>query len=339
MKKINRFGSFLMAAVMLFTTFGTANAAGLSNVGEDSMDVVETFDVSDTLRLEMRVSAQPSGQAAANAQGVQSSDMGSGRPFEIKQLENGEVVQIVSGTVGGEYLTITNYEGGQVASVEKLRVSDRVKKANGDVAPETGVGSVNAGAVGDDGILGFGPGPNQDHLEGDGTLPLATVTYNTSTQVTDVRRVEVYSTLKNTDYEVYTVNGAASDTLSIVVGALFSVISVFLPAQTVVQQIVIAIVTALGGSIAGGAIGVAISEDVAVKACYYDMWGYFPDNHAYSPVYDGVSKHVLTKDSSYYDEWFYEGYTPENWRDMDSLAETIWMHTFYEWYPGVRSYS
>lgn len=74
-----------------------------------------------------------------------------------------------------------------------------------------------------------------------------------------------------------------------------SVLSVFVPAATIGRQVAIAIISGLGGSVAGGAIGIAFSEDVAVNAKYYTLTGYHAKTNRYSSGYDGVARQVYTK--------------------------------------------
>lgn len=341
MKKMNRIFSFLIAAVMLFTTFGTASAAALPDGSEDSMNTVETFQVSDTVQLEMRFSTQPGAQAAENVQSAQSADTDSGSPFEIKQIENGEVVQIVSGTVGGEYLTVTNYKDGLVTSVESIRVADRVKKTDGDTVQETGVGSVNAGATGGNGILGFGPGHNEDDFGGDGSTPLGTITYNaqgntSSTGAYVEEQVLVYSELTNEEDGTYTIFAGVNDTEAIIVGILLDVAGSLIGGVDLCRILA----TAILSYVKHVAVGIATGQydvELTVRVYSYTMRA-FPTSSSNSSVYYGVERHV-TMPGPHYDEWYYEGYTPGNWTGGDDMALDLWKDFFNAPYPGVKSYS
>lgn len=101
----------------------------------------------------------------------------------------------------------------------------------------------------------------------------------------------------------------------------------------------ICFISSVGGSVAGGAIGVAFSEEVAVDAYDYDLVGYDYVLDRSTRIQSGIARRVLTKDSKAYDEWFYDWFTPHNWKD-NTLAYWFWMDfNGGDHYPGVKSYS
>lgn len=152
-------------------------------------------------------------------------------------------------------------------------------------------------------------------------------------------RIRVYSALTTHDTESYTINGIKSDTLAVITGLIGSVLSVFLPDMEFWKEIAVAIVSAFGGSIVGNAIGVIFSEQVAVDAYYYDLTGYDYTLDRYTRPQSGVARHVLTKNSTAYNKWFYKWFTPRNWKD-NTLAYWFWVDfNSGDHYPGVKSYS
>ena len=101
----------------------------------------------------------------------------------------------------------------------------------------------------------------------------------------------------------------------------------------------IAIVSAYGGNVAGGAIiGVLFTEKVAVDATYYTLTGYHSTSNYHTAGYYGIARLVKTKNSNAYNKWFYEGYTPQEWRKGDSLANILWIAVFARPFPYVYAY-
>lgn len=121
---------------------------------------------------------------------------------------------------------------------------------------------------------------------------------------------------------------------------IIRVLYALLHIEATAAKIAAAIVIAFGGSIAGGAIGVNFTEDVAVEADHYTLTGYDYSNNQYTAPQPGVAKKVITVKSKSYNEWFYEGFVPQNWKDGDNLAYVFWADLYnYLQYPGVKSYS
>lgn len=236
--------------------------------------------------------------------------------FEIRQYENEKLIQTVRGRAGGDRIIVTNYENGEITNSDTILVAERIEVQ--DAQNET-VASTRAAA-------------------GYGSL-IGTITFNQSVSGVQEEVMRVYSKTTKTDREAYTINGKATDTLSVIAGLIFSVIGVFLPAQKIATQIAIAIVTGIGGSVAGGAIGKVFSEDVSVDATHYTMTGYHVATARYSYAYTGTANHVQTKNSAYYNKWFYEGFTPQNWKENDNLAVCLWEEMISGIWPGVKRYS
>lgn len=236
--------------------------------------------------------------------------------FEIRQYENEKLIQTVQGRAGGDRIIVTNYENGEITNSETVLVADRIEVQDAQ----------NATAASTRATAGYGS-------------QIGTITFNQSVSGVQEEVMRVYSKVTKTDRESYTINGKATDTLAVIAGLIFSVIGVFLPAQKLATQIAIAIVTGIGGSVAGGAIGKAFSEDVSVDATHYTMTGYHVATARYSSGYTGTANHVQTEDSDYYNEWFYEGFTPQNWKEDDNLAVCLWDEMISGIWPGVKRYS
>lgn len=236
--------------------------------------------------------------------------------FQIKQYENDELIQTVIGSPGGDKLIVQNYEKGEICNEEIILVADRIIAQKNETKP---VMNVSATAASYGSLLG-------------------TIVYNKVVGGTIEEQIKVYSKLTNQDTESYTVNGKASDTLAIITGAILSALSVFLPAASIARQIAIAIISGVGGSVAGGAIGKAFREEVAVYARHYRLTGYHVATGRYSAGYNGISRHVLTSNSNYYNQWFYEGYTPNTWKQGDNLAITLWNSMIGLPWPYVKAY-
>ncbi|MCH5261132.1 MAG: hypothetical protein J1F18_15400 [Lachnospiraceae bacterium] len=237
--------------------------------------------------------------------------------FEIKQYENDELIQTVIGSPGGDKLIVQNYEEGEIRNEEIILVADRVIVHKTTSEPILNVSAYTASY---------------------GSL-LGTIVYNKVIGGTIEEQIKVYSKLTDQDTESYTINGKKTDTLAIIAGLIASVLSVFVPAATIGRQIAIAIISGLGGSVVGGAIGIAFSEDVAVNSKYYTLTGYHAITNRYSSGYDGVARQVCTKNSDYYNKWFYDGFTPYNWKDGDDLAILLWNSMIGDIWPYVKAYT
>lgn len=235
--------------------------------------------------------------------------------FVVEQFENNELIQKVEGNPGGSELFVTNYNAGEVVSTEIVKVSDYIVRENN--TEEDSIQLEERASVGSQ--LGY-------------------ITYNPTTNSTKSERIRVYSKQTDSDTDSFTIKAKEADTLAVVVGAVASVLSVFVAGATIARQIVVAIVSGLGGSVAGGAIGVVVSEPVATQSYYYTLTGYDYSTDRYTLGCDGVARRVLTKKSKYYDEWFYEDFTPYNWKN-NTLAYWFWCDLFGDPYPKVKSYT
>lgn len=283
------------------------------------------FEISDRVRLEIHISAQS----------------GAGQPFEIKQIENGEVVQIVSGTEGGECLTVTNYNNGIVTGVESIRIADRVKKTGGDAASDKGDDLGNTGPTGSIGIMGFGPGVNDHKLDGNGSNPLGTITYNKQGNTSSTgdyveEQVTVYSELTSEADETRTIFGGINDTESIIegiiIGAFFDIVL-----QASLVDLAANVILSFVKDVAVGTITGKYDVELTVRAYRYTMTAYLAGSSDYSVFYGEAQR--VTVPGPHYDQWFYEGYTPDNWKFGDDMALDLWKTFFNAPFPGVKSYS
>ena len=313
--KMKKFISLILVLAMaLSVCVLPAQAVNISETAEN--DYMSSFATSDTGRMDISYTVSaPSSFATSTMREIH---------FSIKQYEGNELVQTVDGEAGGSQLLVTDYQNGAVVQRRIVPVSDIIEPIYGtDLnAQDAEASSVAASSVGT--RIGY-------------------ITFNPVTYESSGRRISVYRSLDDSDVTGYVIHGKAIDTLSVIVGAIASVISVFIPQESVAEQIAIAIISALGGSVAGGAIGITFSENVAIR--YYDYTitgcdsattGY--DRYTYG--YTGREMHVLTEHSDYYDEWFYEGYTPHTWKNDNLLPYFFWNDLWpNETYPQVKSYS
>lgn len=133
----------------------------------------------------------------------------------------------------------------------------------------------------------------------------------------------IYSKITNQDSESYIINGALSDLLSDISGIILSVLFSVISIANVAQTIAIAIVSYYGGNTLGGKIGVALPEPVTVEATYYTLTGYHSPSNYYTAGHRGVERLITTRKSNSYNKWFYEGYTPHNWKKGDDFTTIL----------------
>ena len=172
-----------------------------------------------------------------------------------------------------------------------------------------------------------------------GRTILGYITYKPTVETGITNRIRVYSEQTGHDRRSYVINGHATDTVGFIASLVISLLSaIFVPTATVARAIAVAIITGVGGSITAEVIGVAFSEPVSVDAYDYTLTGYDYATGRYTLDYDGTANQVKTVNSNYYNEWFYDGFTPDNWRH-NTLAYWFWCDLFSETYPQVKSYS
>lgn len=239
-----------------------------------------------------------------------------GDVFEVRQYESGELIQTVMGRPGGDKLFVTDYSEGQIITEEIVLVADII-------------------------IAHSSPARVEKTAADYGTY-IGTIRYNKDFDSGREEVIAVYSKMTSHDLESFTINAGAKDTLALIVGAVVGILAVFIShglAASISQDIVIAVVSNFGGSVLGGAIGVNLSEEVAVDAYYYNLTGYHALTGRYSSARNGIARLVRTKNSSYYNKWFYEGYTPQTWKDGDDLAISLWNEMIGRMWPYVKSYT
>ena len=235
------------------------------------------------------------------------------KTFLIREYQYNELIHTVQGSFGGEKLICIDYKNGQEVNREIINVADRVTVSKSNL--ERPVLKASYGSV------------------------LEHIIYNKDIgNNTPGEDITVYSKITNRDSEAYTINGAVTDTISNIAGLILSVLSAAIPTTSVATTIAIAIVSYFGGNVAGGQIGVAFTEDVSVDATYYTLTGYHASSKYYTPGYKGVKRLVKTKKSNAYNKWFYEGYTPSNWKKGDDLASVLWSAVFGRPFPYVYAY-
>lgn len=240
------------------------------------------------------------------------SENGNGTPFVVKQYQGNQVVQEVTGYVGGPTIQIIDYYNGKIIKQTTRNVSDFVSKIS-----ETPSDSSNATS--------------------DYGSYLGRIIYNKASGSNEEREITVYSKQTYFNEESFRIHAEATDTISSLVGALVGAgLGVILGPMIDIPALVLGIVTGLGGGAVGGLVGIAIDEAVSVDAYYYTLTGYYEPTNYYSPGYEGIERLVQTKGPAY-NKWFFEGYTPQQWKD-GPLANVLYLGTFGGIYPYVKEY-
>ena len=270
-------------------------------------DSVQTYYLSETSWLEF-----------SHNETTQHVRSGDSDEFTIKQFYNNALLQEVHGYTGGEYLTVIDYQNGEVVNTELIRVADRITPVETDntVAQST----TTANSVGS--VIGY-------------------ITFNPMHYETTSRRICVFSNMDYHDNESYTIHASVSDTIATLAGLMVSALATILSdGQNICIQVITSIVSSLGGSVAGGAIGVKFSEPVSVDAYHYTLTGYDYSTGRYTEGYTGVARHVNTTRSKYYNEWFYDAYTPQAWKSSNLLHSYFWSNLWpLDYFPGVKNFS
>lgn len=236
-------------------------------------------------------------------------------PFSVKQYQGDQLVQEVTGYVGGPTIQIIDYDHGKVVAKTTRNISDFVTKTS----EPTSVA------------------PFASAISNHGTV-LGHIVYNKAYGSNEEKVISVYSKIEDCVTEAYAFHALATDSINAIVGALIGAgLGLILGPVIDIPALVASIVTSLGGSVVGNIVGIAIDDTVAVSATYYTLCGYHAPTKYYSPGYDGVARLVLTKNNKAYNQWFYEGYTPHNWRD-GPLATMLYLGTFGGTFPYVKEY-
>ncbi len=232
------------------------------------------------------------------------------KEFTIVYFEKEEIRQIVSGRVGGDALSVKNYEKGKIRNTESIKISDHIIKKETVIY-----------------------GNKEEPMRANPGTLIGHMVYNPDFYTNEVIDMKVFSKYLYSDNESYVINADASYTLAMVVGVVATILGYFMgfPEQ---YELVCDIVLAVGGSIAGGAIGQIVSESVSVRAFHYTMTGQNTNTGEYTSGITGAARKVQTQTSAHYNQWFYEEATPNNWRN-DALAYFFWCDLFNSSYPGV----
>ena len=308
---MKKFLSLILSLVMILSLTVSASASASES------QRTETFEASATSRLEITYTtenpssslnffASPSGRTTKET-------------FVVKQFENDTLFQTVAGEMGGEEIIVTNYDGDNIVSTEVILVADIVTKNNATrtVTENTAVSPRSTSNYG---------------------FQVGYITYNITPNAQIAGRISVFSKPTYTDNESYTVRGKASDTLGIIVAALTSAVGNILAEIIPLYDLVAAIVSEFGGNLAAE-IGIAFTEDVAVVANHYTMTGYDYTANRYSNGHDGAARRVTTQSSEYYNEWFYDDFTPHAWKNNRTAAYLFWYDLYGYTCPGVLSYT
>lgn len=275
----------------------------------DNDTITEHINISETNTLEITyVSPSKISRTSSSQDDI--------AEFEVKQYYENELIQVVTGQIGGSYLYVTDYNDGLVTSQSTRRVSDIISKNTSFT-------------------------DSQDNLLSTASLGtlLGTINYNPTATDGAREKVKVYSYYKTRDTEAYTIRAHPADTIALLASALVSAITFIATLNLSAADIIKNIVITYGGSIMSSTIEVAFEEDVAAYAYYYDLTGYDVGTGRYSNTYDGIAYYILTQKSSAYNTWRYDGYTPRNWQ-QSAFALGMWSEFFNtKEYPGVSSYA
>lgn len=144
---------------------------------EKESDYTMSFATSDSGWME--ISFEPKNTTGITPERNAAEDAYYGYIFEIKQFENGSLIQNVSGESGGSQLVVTYYQDETAIRQETIKVSDRVVKKEAVRIVPLARASVGTS-------VGY-------------------ITYNPSIYSGVIEKLRVYSLLDYTDNEAYTV--------------------------------------------------------------------------------------------------------------------------------------
>lgn len=299
----------IVSIILVFSIFVSLTAPAYSAYAPDTESV--SIITSNTGRTDISV------QYGINTHNNETQQ----NKFTLKHYENDILTQIVCGEFGGDYLTVIDYSNGKIINQNTIQVTDIVTKTNSTHERYSLESTIAASSNSVGSLIGH----------------ITYNTYYTSNGLQPSQRISVYYKEGRSNYEAYTINGRETDTLEVIAGAIFSLIfSHWLTAITEAYVVARSVVSGLGGSIVGKAIGIVFSEDVAVETNYSTLTGYHNPNR-YTAGYQGIKRHVITN-GPYYDKVFYEEYTSDNWKN-NTLAYWFWCDLFTDPYPQVKSYS
>lgn len=265
-----------------------------------------SITVSDTVRIDVKTFSSPAGSTR--------SATSSNTNFEIRQYNDDELMQIVTGSFGGAHLIVTEYENNEIVSQETILVSSRVNHHSTLFTWTESIGQPYSIAAASS--LGY-------------------MICNYSEVLDEGVIFHVYSELTDTRTDDYVVNGYVGDTISVLAASLGAYLGSFIPATSLIALVEI-VAVGKGVEIVGGAIADLLTIEVEVIESYYDLYARNLSLGTYSDSFEGVARRV-TEAGDYYDEWYYEGFTPYNW-ESESLGYVFW-YQFYDYsFPGIERY-
>lgn len=146
--------------------------------------------------------------------------------------------------------------------------------------------------------------------------------------------LSIYRETIGTTYEYKTINAAAGDIASIVIGAIAAVLTIICPGLEVFSSdLLYAAAYAVGTSIIGGIVQGAITKQYYTRKTTFNVKA-CDTSTSREVIYD-AEQYQLALTGGGYSDYYYEGYLP-----WDTNAVAYWMFCdFWSYtYPGVSSY-
>lgn len=311
---MKRIISLLLSFAMLFTLLTPALAASNDTSLAAARQERTTVSLSNDSRSRMEI-ISPLNNDTRTFSSQNTNELNNDGSFLIEEYVNDELTHTVQGSYGGSQIVCIDYENGVMTNQKVINIADRVTVINSESSDRVASASTYGSVLG-------------------------RIVYNKDIGNTVPGEIlTIYSKITKRDYETYNLNGYITDTISDITGILLSFFICFIPVETTLAKIAVAIVGYYGGKTTGGIIDVIFSENVAVDATYYTLTGYHAASDYYSPTEcNGVERLVMTKNSSAYNDWIYSGYTPHTWKNGDDLATSLWMAVFARPFPYVYQY-
>ena len=299
---MKRIASLLLSVIIICSLIIPAVATEIESAS-GMMDSV-SIDLSDKVQLNISFPQETQANSSIT-------------PFEIEQYNEGRLVVKVMRSNDGRFLLGTEYDdAGTIIRTYTIDLAEHIQRNSSTPSSAVPNSTVN------------------------GNYVIGLITFNPIVGQTTSERLRVHCNHYDHDYESYTVNGRATQSLADIAGILISLlISFFTSPVELADYVAVAIVSFFGGEIAGREIGVNFSETVAVVSDYYKFSSYKLSAGIYSMEYSGISRRVITEKSQYYGQWFHEGITPSTWKNDNTFALWCWNDLYADIFPGVKSYS